>query len=91
VNQRSEGRCEFRIPCEGLVAVDNMPRCPKRATDHHHLLKPRRSHHTPDQIVHLCRDHHDRCEWPFKRGRLVITQRGGGRFAFAIRYEKERP
>ena len=78
VDQRSEGRCEFYEP-------GPLGRCPRPARDHHHLYKPRRIAHHPGLIVHLCRAHHDRCEWPYKRGRLVISLYGG-RFVFAIRF-----
>lgn len=91
VDQRSEGRCEFHLSMEGLTVRrgEAPPRCRKQATDHHHLYKPRRSHHDPALIVHLCRDHHERCEWPFKRGRLCISLTGG-RFSFSIRYASDK-
>ena len=91
VNKRSEGRCE--------VILDGV-RCPKRATDHHHLVKPRRAaeNHTPERIVHVCRAHHERCEWPFQRGRLVFRfgvlvgdyTASSTAFHFAILMEKPR-
>lgn len=84
VDQRSEGRCEFYE-----VAAFGFVRCTKRAADHHHLYKPRRSAHDHRLIVALCRDHHDRCEWPFKRGRLCISLTGG-RFSFSIRYASDK-
>lgn len=90
VDQRSEGRCEAFGYDYDMAAGVVVARCPKRATDHHHCVKPRRSHHDPDQIVHLCRAHHDRCDWPYQRGRLVVTPLGGGRFTFAILTEKPR-
>lgn len=102
VDQRSEGRCEFWLPLEyaALTSGESLAadpivrlRCRKRATDHHHLVKPRRSagHHTSSLIVHLCREHHDRCEWPFARGRLLITAaEGRGEFTFAIRYASDK-
>ena len=94
VDQRSEGRCEVQIfpDLEGLCQPPGLAilfRCRRRASDHHHLYKPRRSHHDPALIVHLCRHHHDRCAWPFKRGRLVIS-RQAGTFQFAIRFASEK-
>ena len=81
VDQRSEGRCEVELAL----------RCGKRATDHHHLVKPRRSHHQPELIVHMCRAHHERCAWPFKRGRLVwLFPEGGQMREFAIRYASDK-
>lgn len=90
VDQRSGGRCEFWQPVEN---ENDVPvQCPRRATDHHHIEKPRRSHHTPDLIVHLCRVHHDRCEWPYKRGRLIVTILGwpDEYFSFAIRFASDK-
>lgn len=83
IDQRSGGRCEY-VPLE-----EPRLRCTYRAADHHHLYKPRASHHREDAIVHLCRHHHERCEWPYKRGRLVVESVGIGpthRFLFTIRY-----
>lgn len=86
VDARSEGRCE----CDFLPSPhDGWTRCRHRAADHHHLYKPRRSHHDPALIVHLCRHHHDRCAWPFKRGRLVIRLLGG-RHTFAIQFAADK-
>jgi hypothetical protein len=69
VDARSEGRCEYNpMPEYGTT-----PRCPRRASDHHHLYKPRRSNHEPILILHLCRDHHDRASWPYQRGRLTFS------------------
>ena len=89
VDQRSEGRCEFWQPAE----FGPPTRCPRRAADHHHLFKPRRSHHTPNMIVHLCRAHHDRCDWPYQRGRLIVWAGFGphaGTFAFTIRFASDK-
>lgn len=82
VARRSDGRCEVEQDGEG--------RCRRRAMDPHHLFKPRRSHHTADEIVHVCRPCHDRMEYPFKRGRLCylgsIVSGEIRRFRFALRY-----
>lgn len=64
VDARSEGRCE--VWTAGA-------RCPRRGLHHHHLFKPRRSHHTAHQVIHACPGCHDRMEWPFKRGRLCYV------------------
>lgn len=81
VDARSEGRCEVVLDGE---------RCKRQATEHHHLMKPRRSNHAPWLIVHLCREHHDRTVWPFKRGRLVIhpVERPGSRYAIRFASDK---
>lgn len=94
VDQRSEGRCEFWIPLESM-GLQSSPvirlRCRKGAVDHHHVLKPRRSHHHPSAIVHLCREHHERADFPFKRGRLVIGAGSGvGEFTFSIQYASDK-
>lgn len=84
VDARSEGRCEFTD--HTLMRA----RCPKRATDHHHCVKPRRMNQDVVKIVHLCRAHHERCDWPFARGRLVVSPLGDGRFIFSLLTEKPR-
>lgn len=85
VDSRSDGQCEFQLP----YVASGLPRflrCRDRAMDHHHCIKPRASHHDANLIVHLCRGHHDRCDWPYLRGRLVVTPLGQGRFDFSIRF-----
>ena len=84
VDQRSEGRCEAN-QWDGYP----MMRCRRRASDHRHLYKPRRRHHDPALIVRLCRHHHGRCVWPYKRGRLVISLVGGCP-VFAIRFAADK-
>jgi hypothetical protein len=88
VDQRSEGRCECAIG--DVFGEFPLPQCTHRATDHHHVLKPRRVYHNANSIVHLCRHHHDRCTWPFKRGRLVVTILGNGRFTFSIKFASDK-
>ena len=86
VDLRSEGRCEF----DQLAEWGPRLRCTHTATDHHHVLKPRRVHHNENAVVHLCRHHHDRAEWPYPRGRLVVTILGNGRFEFAIKFASDK-
>lgn len=87
VDERSEGRCEFS---DGAIILSGLGagRCHHSGTDHHHCVKPRRSHHDATLIVNLCRMHHDWCDRPYHRGRLVVTPLGQGRFTFEIRYAK---
>jgi hypothetical protein len=60
-------------------------RCPRRAEDPHHALKRSASGADhPDNVVGVCKPHHRQTDWPFQRGRLVITPLGGGRFACRI-------
>ena len=75
VGLRSEGRCE--------VTIDGA-RCPKRQQDHHHTVKPRESHHAPEYVMAICRAHHARVDWPYKRGRLLTVPNGDGTFRCAI-------
>lgn len=89
VRVRSGGRCECNLFHDPTPPFSGL-RCNRQAVDPHHLYKPRRSHHDENYIVHLCRSHHDRCEWPYKRGRLVISPLGGGAFHFAIRYAADK-
>ena len=37
---------------------------------------------TDDGVVALCRSCHDLTDWPYARGRLIVTPLGGGRFRF---------
>ncbi len=83
VDARSGGRCEVN-----LLQSPNT-RCTKRATDHHHLYKPRRSNHEPLCIIHVCRDHHDRMEWPYKRGRLTCSFLAG-EHRFSLVFAKDK-
>jgi len=85
VDKRSDGICEFSL----LPDYGDAIRCKRRATDHHHLYKPRRSHHEKDLVVALCRVHHERCEYPYKRGRLVILL-VNGRHHFALRFASDK-
>lgn len=73
VDARSEGFCEVQL---GDL------RCQRRGRDHHHLSKPRRSpdNHVPSRIVHMCRGHHDRCAYPYRRGRLIVGPYFAGGF-----------
>lgn len=83
VDLRSDGRCEVVIvPTPLNWPVDS--RCPRRATDHHHLVKPRRQNHAADKIVHVCRGCHDRMDWPYARGRFCFLAAKGGRFIFRV-------
>lgn len=91
VDKRSEGQCEFIVSGDaGTGPYLAGARCRKRATDHHHCVKPRRSHHSVNEIIHLCRAHHDRCEGPFVLGRLVVTPLGNERFRYTIRYASDK-
>lgn len=75
VDRRSEGFCE--------VALDGV-RCRKVGVDHHHTVKPRSTHHSPELVMKICREHHNRVDWPYKRGRLVTRANRDGTFACAI-------
>lgn len=87
VDARSGGRCEVIL---ALGFSREGARCEAQATEHHHLFKPRRSHHTPGEIVHICNLHHRRVDWPYKFGKLVYVGKvvigDTERFHFDIRY-----
>lgn len=62
-----------------------------RQLDPHHVLK--RSRGGPDHednIVGLCRVCHDRTDWPFAKGRLLIVALGGGFFAHSLIFAKDK-
>lgn len=71
VDARADGRCEVVLDGE---------RCRKAGVDHHHTVKPRRAHTTPDEVIRICRAHHDKCEYPYARGRLQILPMVDGQF-----------
>ena len=60
VDLRSGGRCEI----EGHE---------HRATEHHHLFKPRALFHEARYILHVCRAGHREFERAFAKGRRVPT------------------
>lgn len=60
VDARSEGRCEI----EGHE---------HRATEHHHLFKPRALFHEARYILHVCSAGHREFEQAFAKGRRVLT------------------
>ncbi len=73
---RSENHCE--------VILDGV-RCPRWAQEPHHVQKRSQGGpDTSDNVIAICRDHHERTNWPYKRGRLVIRPLGQGRFACAL-------
>lgn len=70
--------------CE--VEMDGM-RCKRRAVDGHHVKeRSQGGEHHPDNVVALCRHHHDSVDWPFRRGKLVIEAHGAERFTFRVEY-----
>jgi hypothetical protein len=86
VDARSEGRCEVWEPkVVGRSPTPSYVRCGRRAVEHHHLFQPRRSHHTVEEVVHICRACHDRVTAPFRRGRLCHLGRAGAVFLFAVK------
>lgn len=77
VRQRSKGWCEVGspdAPCgptwKGEYSCE-ITQFSRTATDLHHLVKRPRLHE-PWAIVHLCRRHHEMCEAPYAKGRLVF-------------------
>lgn len=93
VDARSGMRCEIvNVPRHVVVTYNDTAdvwyRCGQPAVEHHHLFKPRRSHHTPDAIVHICRACHRLVDAPYRDGRLVykgsIVTGAARTFHFAI-------
>lgn len=66
---RSDGFCE--------IVLDGH-RCSRRMSDFHHVVK--RSQGGEDSfanVIAICRSHHDRTDWPYTRGRLLIRRSFG--------------
>jgi len=76
VDARSGKRCEVVL----RVGEYTWLPCWKPAPDRHHTKKPRRSFHDPRWIVALCRRHHEMCDAPYAKGRLLIHPNGDGTF-----------
>ena len=74
VRQRSRDMCEVGSSSDAPAA-----KCTEQysswwvdfAKDLHHLVKRPRLHE-PWALVHLCRRHHEMCEGPYAKGRLVF-------------------
>jgi len=76
VMERASERCEVVFP---------LSRCPRRAIEIHHVAKRSRGGKgEPDNLIAVCRSCHDRTDFPYKRGRLVIRPLGQGRFECAL-------
>ena len=88
VDDRSAGQCETMLaPNVGGIAP---LRCQRRAVDHHHVVKRSQGGPTdPDHVVALCRTCHERTDFPYSRGRLVIEALGAEQFRYEIRYAKK--
>lgn len=61
VDARSDGFCEVHARRH-------------RATEHHHLFKPRQRFHEARFILHVCRAGHREFERPYRAGRRVPTE-----------------
>lgn len=56
-------------------------RCPRPADDPHHVTKRTQSgRHHPDNLIGVCRRHHDQSDLAYAQGRLCIVALGQGRF-----------
>lgn len=80
VNARSRGLCE--LDGHGF----------HWASEHHHLFKPRRSHHTAAEILHVCRVGHTEFDRPYRIGRRVPTtfDVGLGRYRTEVVYAADK-
>ena len=84
-DSKSCGRCGARYEYAAVFYGHlGLWRCLAPAVDHHHCVKPRRSHTTPALVIHLCRRHHDQCSASYRTGRLLITPNGDGAFTCAV-------
>ena len=82
VRMRSGGSCEVTL---------NYERCRKLARDQHHVQKASQGGlTTAENLIDICRDHHDRTDWPWNRGRLVIVAHGDETFTSAVRYAPDK-
>lgn len=73
---RADGFCE--------VTLDGA-RCSRRPQDTHHVVKRSQGgEDSEDNEVALCRPCHDQTDYPYQRGRLVVTALGAGQFRFAV-------
>jgi len=76
---RSGGRCE--------VVVDGH-RCVRDAKDGHHVVKRSQGGDGSVQgVIDVCRPCHDRTDFPYYLGRLVIRALGHQRFACEVRWD----
>jgi len=77
VFQRAAGRCE--VVLEGR-------RCRAIAVDPHHVVKRSAGGplSDPSNLVAVCRACHDRTDFDYATGRLVVTPLGAERFDFRI-------
>ncbi len=66
----------------------------RRRLDVHHVVKRSQdgSDFDLDRLVALCRWCHEQTDAPYERGRLIVTARGDGQFAFdVVRKERSLP
>lgn len=89
VGRPSETAAGYRLVRDHVVARSR-GRCEIRSYDHpgcdpHHVV-PRSlgGADAPENIIWLCRWHHNMVDRPFVKGRLVIEALGGGKFSWAI-------
>ena len=90
VDERSRGLCEVRLPFQ-TIGHSVTGHCLARATEHHHVRKPRRTHHHERWVMHICRRHHDECSATFANGRLYTDPNGDGTFTCYYRFKPENP
>ena len=63
-----------------------------KALDVHHVIKRSQGGaDTPDNGIALCRVCHEQTDWPYAKGRLVITALGDGRFRTRFMMQREKP
>lgn len=91
---RSGGLCEVVIAYTLEWDGDLLPlvrRCVRLAVDVHHVQKRSAGGaDDPDNCIAICRQHHDRTDWPFAKGRLVILPLGRGAFESVLVYKENK-
>ena len=83
VRERSGGTCEIRYTDPDIY-------CGSDARDYHHIIKRSRGRDdSPENLIHVCRYHHEKYDRSWDAGRLV-TLRVGERFASRVFYAEHK-
>ena len=82
VKARAQERCEVKL---------HVWFCYTKGGDPHHVVKRSAggADH-PDNVVWLCRAHHNQTDAAYAKGRLIIGALGSGRFMFRVDYASDK-
>lgn len=75
VRARSGGRCEVTL--HNVISVLGRCPCPADGGPHHVVSRAKGGSDLADNLLDICRLHHDRVTWPYRHGKLVIRARPG--------------